>query len=340
METANRVAVVTVTYGNRWRYLSQTLDSVLHDPHVCKIVIVDNGSTNKEAIEHYAHEYAGRIDVLRSEKNLGSAGGFAKGIEHVRTVDCEYVLMLDDDNVPEDGAIGTFLEQKKKFENPHVVLVGNRLNIPGNEAVFYSNETKPSTPRGTFFEIFSWKKIQHFFSLIAGNELKKKSVRTSPRAHIANESFVYGGAFVPIDAIRRAPLPDRELVLYGDDIEYSWGIKRLGYESYVCFSPKIHDVDMSFGEGSQVAGLFGQNVALFKVYFRIRNMIRISIRNTDQHQAVLFLSIILWLIGLLCIGLARYGFNRNFFNKLRIILSALYGGYVTKAAIPQAARIP
>ena len=31
-------------------------------------------------------------------------------------------------------------------------------------------------------------------------------------------------------AVREAPLPDASLILYGDDIEYSWGIKKLGYE--------------------------------------------------------------------------------------------------------------
>jgi GT2 family glycosyltransferase len=335
-----RVAVLTVTYGARWEFLSRVLEAVMKDPHVMKMVIVDNGSKNKESIQAGAHPYGDKVIILRQEKNLGSAGGFAKGIEYVRNLDCEYVLMLDDDNLPEDGAIGRFLEQKKMFQNEKVILVGNRVNIPGNTDIFFGNEKGNVVPKGTFFEALSWKKIQHFLSLLTGRELHKKRAHVTPRSHIANESFVYGGAFLPIQAIRQAPIPDEKLVLYGDDIEYSWGIKRLGYESYICYSPKIYDIDMSFGEGSQAVGVMSPETRDFRAYYRIRNMILISRRNTTQSKFMLFLNSILWLAGLFALGAVRYGISRGYVKKVVLASRAFLAGYFPHMQVPDNARLP
>jgi GT2 family glycosyltransferase len=155
-----------------------------------------------------------------------------------------------------------------------------------------------------------------------------------------NESFIYGGAFIPMKAVREAPLPDKDLVLYGDDIEYSWGIKRLGYASYVCYSPKIYDIDMSFGDGSQSVGLFDPSSAYFKIYFRIRNMVRISVRNTKQWQCTLFLNISIWVTALSLLGLVRYGISRDYVIRLRLILHAVYAGYILTTEVPVVAKLP
>jgi GT2 family glycosyltransferase len=334
------VAVLTVTYGNRWNFLRQVIDMVMKDKHVIQLVIVDNGSSNQHEIQEGVQEYGARVHIIRNEKNIGSAGGFAKGVEYMRSVECEYVLMLDDDNLPEEGAIGKYLEQIKNFQHRKVVLVGNRVNIPGNEDVFYSNEEPQTVPKGTFFEALSLKKLLHFFALFIGRELHKKRPRLAPQAHVANESFVYGGAFIPIDAIRQAPLPDKGLVLYGDDIEYSWGIKRLGYESYVCHSPKIYDLDMSFGEASQAVGVMAPDTRDFRTYYRIRNMILISRRNTPQLKLALFLNVGIWITGLLTLGAIRYGFTKSYFRKAALIFSASWAGYFPHTRVPVRAQLP
>lgn len=330
-----RVAVLTVIYGDRWKFLSQVIEAVMKDSYVTAFVILDNGSKNKKEIESTAQIYGDRIVVLRFEENLGSAGGFAAGIKYVQELDCDYLLMLDDDNVPEEGAIEKFMEMRKKIGDEKMVVVGNRINIPGNEHVFSSLNKGATEPKGTFFETISLEKIFNFFRLATGKIKNTQSKEGKSLDFVSNESFVYGGAFIPIDAVRRAPLPDAELFLYGDDIEYSWGIKRLGYNSYVCSSPKIYDIEMSFGNESQTVGLFNPTTASFRVYYRIRNMVRISIRNTKQFQTVLFVNILIWISALSILGLIKYGISKTYFKRLILIVRAMYGGYVTSAAIPK-----
>ncbi len=335
-----RVAVLTVTYGNRWQFLQQVVDAVMKDEHVRQLVVVDNGSFNENEIREGVKKYGERVHVIRNEKNTGSAGGFARGIEYVRTIECEYVLMLDDDNTPEEGSIGTFLEHMKAFQYKKVILVGNRVNIPGNEDVFYSNEKPRAHSKGTFFDVFSFKKIVHLFSLSTGQELHKKRHHSEPLSIVPNESFVYGGAFIPFEAVVRAPLPDKDLILYGDDIEYSWGIKRLGYESYVCYSPKIYDLDMSFGEGSQAVGVMSPDTQDFRTYYRVRNMIRISRRNTSQMPPVLFLNIVVWITGLIMLGAIRYGVSRDYIKKIVLVKRAFLAGYFPHMKAPHSAQLP
>lgn len=335
----SKVAVVTVTYGNRWRFLSKVLDSVVRDIHLEKVVVVDNASTNKKEIEQYVENHPGKVIVIRNEKNIGSAGGFNQSLTKARELDCDYVLLLDDDNVPEDGAIGNFLETLKFFPDNKAVLLGNRFNIPRNEDFFYQRTIKNDSIRGTFFEVLSLPKLMHFlkmfFDLQTKDQHRRLFVPLAP-----TEAFVYGGAFIPIEAVRKASLPDASLVLYGDDVEYSWNIKKAGYCSYLCASPRIHDVDLTFGKGSHIFGLFLPETKPFKVYYRIRNMVLLSVRHSPQPKPVLFISIALWVLGLFILGLFKVGPTTIFFKRTLLILQAVLAGYFVKMRIPQEAMLP
>ena len=340
MTSTPTVAAVIVTYGKRWGLLSRAVEAVMKDEYIKILIIVDNGSKNEEDIVRGVSSFREKVQIVRSDKNLGSAGGFALGIEHVRKVDCDYVLLLDDDNLLEDGAVALFLDVKKKIGQENVVLVGNRVNIPGNQEIYYSNEQEISQPKKTFFETISYKKIKHFLDLAFGKDTLPIPFRTKPKVYVANESFVYGGAFLPIEAVRKAPLPDGNLVLYGDDIEYSWGVKDVGYSSYVCYSPKIYDIEMSFGEGSQVVGMFDEKVLPYKIFYRIRNMVLISRRNSQQSVLLLFFNIVIWTIGVCVLGLLKYGINFFFLKKVRLIIQAVYNGYFPTTALPKDVLLP
>jgi len=109
-----KVIVLTVTYGNRWKFLSQVADAVMRDSHVYKLVIVDNASENYKEIKHFADNHTDRVEIIHKGSNTGSAGGFATGLEYIKNLNCDYVLLLDDDNVPEDNFSQKFIKNKKK----------------------------------------------------------------------------------------------------------------------------------------------------------------------------------------------------------------------------------
>ncbi len=65
-----KVTVVTIVFGDRWRFLSQVVEACMTDPFVSTMIIVDNGSKNKNEIQEGVKIYGERIVVLHQEKIL------------------------------------------------------------------------------------------------------------------------------------------------------------------------------------------------------------------------------------------------------------------------------
>lgn len=329
------VVVVTVTYGNRFTYLLQVIESVVLDPLVSKVIVVDNGSYNEKEIQDQKHKYGTKLHIIRLSKNAGSAVGFARGLEYARTTEATHVLLLDDDNVPEKGAIKNFSDTLDQCENKNVVLNGSRSNLVGSDTNFLVGINKK--PLFTFFDIFSRYKINYFLKKFF---IKRKLHVDHNKKIRTTDSFAYGGALIPILAVRSVPLPDESLVLYGDDIEYSWNIKKLGYEIYQCESPYIHDVDLTFGQESHIMGLFDAKTKPFKVFYRIRNMVYLSLKHSLQSRVELYLSMICWFIGLGLVVVIKKGLNKNYFKRVYLIAQAVYAGFYPQKPIPEGVVLP
>lgn len=335
MATQNypRVTAVTIIFGDRWKFLTQVVTAVMKDPHITTLIIVDNGSQNKDEIINGTKEYGERVKVIREEKNLGSAGGFAIGLEAARGTDCDFVFVLDDDSVPEDGTITSFMEIMRLFPDQKVVLSGSRFNVLENKEHFYRPSVHDDIPGYTFFEVFGWAKVKNFLKLFFWKQ-KRVHKRGPFIPIIPTQGFVYGGAFIPIDAVRKAALPDKTLFLYGDDVEYSWNIKKLGYSTYLCSIPRLYDVDLTFGtNSSHIYGQFDPQTKPFRVYYRIRNMVRLSRKHSKQGKVVLLVNIFLWMLGLFILGFYEYGPTVNYFKRVVLMCKAVWAGYFPSSQI-------
>ena len=335
----SRVTVVTVVYGDRWNLLRQVADAVLTDPKVSVFVIVDNGCTDPDAMDVYASAHGKRVVILRQRENIGYSGAIRQGLEFARTTDCDRVLVLDDDSVPEPGAIDLFYENLKFFPEPEkVILAGNRIDVADNAKVFNRLPPKDLMPKGTLFEVFSFSK---FLSLIRLLLRVPKPARAPYLPMVPLTALVTGGSFIPIEAIRTTELPDPSFFIYGEDLEFSWRMRRKGYDCYVCARPIIRDIDLTFtNEGDHIFDLFKPGFREYKVYFRIRNAVIISRRNTTQAAPVLLLNVLVWTAGLLGIGLVSRGPSKTFFSRARVILRAVRDGYGSDRTPPRFIEIP
>ncbi len=334
-----KVTVVTLVCVDRWKFLRHVVEAVMKDEHVTKLVIVDNASSTSQEMKEGVVSFGDRVEIIRHERNLGSAGGFHAGLKRARETDCDFVFILDDDSVPEEGTIAQFLEIRKLFDSPRVILSGNRPNLLENKEFFYQPVLRDVRARGTFFKIFSFKKVGYFFNLLIGKHHKSRT-RGPFVPVIPTEAFVYGGAFIPVEAVREAPLPDANLFLYGDDVEYSWGLKKAGYDSYLCAKPLILDIDETFAGGSHLFGLFLPSTKPFKVYYIIRNRVRLSVRHSRQNRIILFLNISVWIFGLLILGFTRFGPTKNYFSRASLIVRATVDGYFPARNAPEVAALP
>lgn len=320
----NRVVVITVTYGDRFKLLSQVIESVINDDNLYKLVLVDNASVNKKEIDEITKNND-KIILLRNEKNEGSAGGFAKGIAYARNLECEHILLLDDDNVAEE-AIKQFLEKIKSYDNK-TILVGNRSRENYIQDIFIHPE-KYQSNKNTFFDVFSFTKIKNFFSIFSDEKSKVKDIQKVVKI----SSFAYGGSFLPKQAIIDSPLPDKKLFTYSDDIAYSWGVIASGYKAFAVYDIHIKDIDFIFSEtnkNSHLIDLLMPETDDFRVYYRLRNAVRVSCQNSKQYMATLLLSIIIWYLGLLLIFFIKQKRFEIFqIKRAKLIAKAFYRGYV------------
>jgi len=105
------IFVVIVTYGNRFNLLKQVIDAVL-DEHVNRIIVVDNNSQteSRNNLKKYQEKYSNILKVFYQYKNTGSAAGFKFGIkEAYNSKECDFILLLDDDNVVMKNCITNFI---------------------------------------------------------------------------------------------------------------------------------------------------------------------------------------------------------------------------------------
>lgn len=333
-----KVTVVTVVYGSRWSLLRQVAEACLADKKVTTFLIVDNGCSDSILMDEYAAAHTGRVVILRQEKNIGYSGAINKGLTHARKTDCDYVFILDDDSVPEDGAISHFMENLRLLEGQKVILVGNRIDVPGNKDIFTTRPLHDNPPRGTLFEVFSLKKCSNLYRLILG--IKPRS--GYPFLPIVpTEAFVTGGTFLPIDVVRNVDVPDASMTIYGEDLDYAWRIRRSGYQSYACARPIIRDIDMTFPNyGDHIFGLFSANTPEYKVYYRMRNAVVISKRHSDQSTFALSANVFVWFLGVSMIGLIKVGFTKIYLSRVKLIAKALYTGFFPKTKMPESVVLP
>jgi GT2 family glycosyltransferase len=319
------VAVVTVTYGERWQFLSKVADSVINEKSLLKLVIIDNASLNKKEIDEYAEIHKDTVVVIRNEKNEGSAGGFAQGLSFVKDLDCEYILLLDDDNVA-DGAIPKFLEAIL-LHDKKAILSGNRSSVGASTQDFFLHPEKYVVGKRTLFDIFSFDKIKNFFAMFSSQQEHLKMHKI-----VEVKSFAYGGAFIPKQALIDSPLPDKKLWTYCDDIAYSWGIIDRGYRCFAYFDIHIKDIDFTFSganKNSHLVDLLLPQVSDVKVYYRMRNAVKISWDHSKQWKITLLLSVMIWYIGLLLLFIIK---KRKFgmfqIKRAKLIATAFYRGLV------------
>jgi GT2 family glycosyltransferase len=337
METGThqyRVGAVTVTYGSRLALLEQTVEAVLKDVHVTNLVVVDNASSEKEGIEELVKKHAGRVRVVRHENNVGSAGGFAAGLRMMREEEVDYVYLSDDDVVISGNFVESFMRAHQVIGNDKAVLLSRRASFWAGTDVHYRPETDPR-PR-KYFNIVSPHILKVFLKSLLGikdGHPTREMARFFPI--IPSRGWAYAGVLLPIEAVRKAPLPDETLGLYLDDIVYSWGVIDAGFPSFALIEPHLEDLEMTHSGSHTSTGLFSPHVSSTKIYYETRNRVRVSLKYGKADKTLLALQVFIWYVAVCFLGLVRNGMQKSALRRMRLIGEALLAGFDTRREIPQ-----
>ena len=107
--------VVVVNYNGR-QFLKECLNSLLAQTAGCKIVLVDNGSSDQSS-DLIRADYS-QIDLIQLPKNTGFAGGVNVGLRHSLEAGADYIALFNNDARAEVDWLEKLLsvmEQDKKI---------------------------------------------------------------------------------------------------------------------------------------------------------------------------------------------------------------------------------
>jgi rhamnopyranosyl-N-acetylglucosaminyl-diphospho-decaprenol beta-1,3/1,4-galactofuranosyltransferase len=124
------VASVTTAY-NGMGVLPRHIDALLGQSRpLQQIIVVDNASTDGTGAM-LADRYP-QVTVLRMQKNVGAAGGWAAGLAYATGKGHDWVWNFDDDSVPGADALDTLLSGAQMVNGDH--RLGMLAPLPVHEA--------------------------------------------------------------------------------------------------------------------------------------------------------------------------------------------------------------
>lgn len=237
MSTPPLVVVVVLTWNGRDDTLA-CLASLARDPYrPVRVVVVDNGS--EDGTEEAVREGHPEAEVIRSEVNLGFAGGNNLGLDRALALGADHVLVLNNDVEVTPGAISA--------------LVGAVDHLPQAGAV--NPKILFADPPGHV-----WFAGARFDPRRGYNGRQRGYGRTDGPAfdaRVETDRACGAALLVPRGVVQAVGGFDTDLFLYSEDTEWSLRARAAGYKLYVEPGAQVvHRVSRSAGGESSPATLY------------------------------------------------------------------------------------
>lgn len=306
------VTVVLVTYGDRHALLGavlEGLDRLMAAERIARIVIVDNGSSerSREFLRKRGSEDP-RLRVVSVATNSGSAGGFRVGLAAALEQDCDLVWVLDDDNRPEPNALAALLAAAKATPAPAAFL-SLRSDRPQYAEYAAGGRADacfggPDSFLSFSWDVLGWKALRRLAG--AADALRSDALRTREVPY-----GPYGGLFVPREILAELGLPREDFYLYGDDHEFTHRITRRGVPILLVPGSRLIDLDRSWNAGAGEVDGFYSNYVLTRVnpdvsrriYYSVRNRVFFETRCLVRRPALYALNVASFLLVLACLAI-------------------------------------
>lgn len=204
MSRQPHVVAVVVTY-NRRDLLVEAVAALAGQTRIPdEVIVVDNASTDGTASMVRERFGGGRfVDLVSLARNIGGAGGFAAGIAHALERGAHLLWLMDDDTVPEPGALAALLDARDRYPGPAApALIASRVVwTDGRDHPMNTPRTKPRVSR-----------------------TERAEAAAAGCVAIRSASFV--SVLVDADAARERGLPVADYFLWNDDFEYTTRLLR------------------------------------------------------------------------------------------------------------------
>lgn len=251
-----KVSVITVNY-NQPKVTEELLKSIPATFNDLEVIVVDNGS-KKELPTEWQLNYP-RVIFIRSEENLGFAGGNNVGIKAAKG---DYLFFVNNDT-----EFTPYLIEKLARVldgNPGVGMVSPKI-------VYYSDKS--------LIQYAGYTPMNYYTCRNSCIGMREKDKGQYDRL-IGPTAYCHGAAMmVKKGAIDKAGVMKENFFLYYEEVDWCERIKRQGYEAWICADALIyHKESVSVGKKSKL-----------KEYFMNRNRILFIRRNAPVFKGLVFL---------------------------------------------------
>jgi rhamnopyranosyl-N-acetylglucosaminyl-diphospho-decaprenol beta-1,3/1,4-galactofuranosyltransferase len=239
------LTVAVVVTHDRPKLLVESLAAVaVQTRRADRLVVVDNAG-DAETREAIAATQG--VDVVRSEVNVGGAGGFALGIARAMALGADWIWLMDDDAIPDQSSLAA--------------LHAGMAQLPGRVGAVCGTVME-------FGEIATHHRRRYNALVGFERRLGAREYASGPQ-RVDTASFV--GFLLSADAIRAVGLPNADLFLSYDDTEYSLRLRRQGFALWLV--PESIVLHKRTRAGRLRASVFGA-----RHYYNVRN--RIFVKRT------------------------------------------------------------
>lgn len=263
------VVGLTVTYGDREHLYLETLKRA-HQEGVGPIVIVANGlaKSNFIKLSKLAHERKMDVHLLLTVKNYGSAGGFFLGLEYIRhNIEFSHLLILDDDNWMDSGALKEMLATRSSDDAPDFAVAALRPRDKFQKLAASGIDCYPRP--GSFM----YQDYRSRFPFSKKAEIIGDRIPYAP----------YGGLLLPASFSNMDILPDTQLGLYEDDTDFTSNLVKSGIPIILNRRAIVDDADGKWsdsdsGGSSLLAG------SVDRLFYAVRNRTIFDFRQARENS--------------------------------------------------------
>jgi len=250
-----KVSIITVNF-NQPKVTEELLQSIQVTGISIEIIIIDNGS--RADIQTTWQSKYPLVKFIRSEKNLGFAGGNNLGI---KAATGDYLFFVNNDTEFTAGLVEKLVEVMDA--NPAIGMISPKIK-------YYSDKE--------IIQYAGYTQMNYYTCRNCCIGLREKD--TAQYDHItAPTAYCHGAAMmVRKEAIEKAGLMNENFFLYYEEVDWAEHIKRAGYQAWVCTDALIyHKESVSVGKKSKL-----------KEYFMNRNRILFIRRNAPFFNKIIF----------------------------------------------------
>ncbi|WP_242909051.1 glycosyltransferase [Actinomadura terrae] len=213
------VAAVVVTFDRR-ELLDEALTALgaqTRPPD--RIVVVDNASRDGTAA--MVRDRFPGVELRELPRNVGGAGGFGAGMALALSGEADVLWLLDDDTVPEPGALRALLDARDRAAEPPVLVASRVVWTDGRDHPMNTPRAKP-----------------------CASAAETEAARAAGCVPIRSASFV--SVLVDAAAVRERGLPVADYFLWNDDFEFTTRLLR-GRRGLLCPDSVVVHKTRAFG---------------------------------------------------------------------------------------------